>query len=288
MKRWLVLGAAVSFTACNPDIPVTPDQSSKYSTAEFDPATGVVPSPNDLAFLDASGNLDTHLHVPSPPGTSDAQKEFNDDYLNLLDGFPMESTASVLFTRAIDLSGVNAGTVRVLDITNPAQPTPITTASYSVADSTNGQQFLNITPEGGTWTRGHHYAIVVIGGATGIKGKSGETVIGSSTWALVSSDQSLVTCDAGVCSAATSAIPTTEKDPAAQVAQQLAIAQQLEALRLLYAPLLSALSASGVPRSDIAVLWTFQITTAAEVTFDPANSVIPFPNDILNPTGKRG
>lgn len=148
MKRWLVLGAAVSFTACSPDIPVNPDQSSKYSTAEFDPATGVVPSPNDLAFLDANGNLDTHLHVPSPPGTSDAQKEFNDDYLNLLDGFPMESTASVLFTRPIDLSGVNAGTVRVLDITNPLQPTPITTASYSVSDSTNGQQFLNITPEG--------------------------------------------------------------------------------------------------------------------------------------------
>jgi hypothetical protein len=287
MKRWLVLGAAVSFTACSPDIPVGPDQSSKYSTAEFDPATGVVPSPNDLAFLDANGNLDTHLHVPSPPGTSDAQKEFNDNYLNLLDGFPMESSASVLFTRPIDLSVVNAGTVRVIDITNQLQPIPITTASYSVSDSTNGQQFLNITPQGGTWTRGHHYAIAVIGGGSGIKGKNGETVIGSSTWALVSSDQSLVSCDAGVCRAATSAIPTTEKDPAAQVAQQLAIAQQLEALRLLYAPLLNALSGSGVPRGDIAVLWTFQITSAAEVTFDPANSVIPFPNDALNPTGSK-
>lgn len=95
-----------------------------------------------------------------------------------------------------------------------------------------------------------------------------------------------MTCDAGACRAATSAIPTTEKDPAAQVAQQLAIAQQLEALRLLYAPLLAALSGGGVARADIAVLWTFQITSAAEVTFDPPN-VIPFPNDIVNPTGNQ-
>jgi hypothetical protein len=296
MKRWLVLGAAVSFTACNPDIPVTPDQSSKYSVAEFDPPA-VVPTPNDLAFLDANFHPDTHLHVPSPPGTSDAQKEFNDDYLNLLDGFPMETPASVLLSRGVNPATVNPGTVRLVDITNPSLPVPITTASYSVSAVSDAgpAQILTITPDGGIWTRGHRYAVAVIGiadgGATGVKGAQGETVIGSSTWALVSSPDALVNCDGGTCKPTTSAIPTTEKDPKAQVAQQLAIAEQLEALRLSYAPLISALSSApppaGVPRGDIAVVWTFTITSAAEVTFDPAHNIIPFPNDLLNPTGKQ-
>ena len=36
------------------------------------------------------------------------------------------------------------------------------------------------------------------------------------------------------------------------------------------------------------MLWTFTITSQAEVTFDPLNNAIPFPNDILldQTTGK--
>ncbi len=47
------------------------------------------------------------------------------------------------------------------------------------------------------------------------------------------------------------------------------------------------MTAVGVKPTDIAIAWTFTITSQAEVTFDPANNIIPFPNDILNPTGKQ-
>src|SRR5262249_47495541 len=53
--------------------------------------------------------------------------------------------------------------------------------------------------------------------------------------------------------------------------------------RVNYKPILDGAQAQipTLKRSDIAVVWTFTITSQAEVTFDPANSVIPFPNDLL-------
>ncbi len=148
MKRLLLLALAVGFAACSPDIPTGPDNSTKYVEAEFDPANSVIPLPNDLVFLDANGNFDTVLHAPTTGGT-DAQNEFNRDYLNLLDGFPMESTASVLFDKPIDVTSVElfsgvGGNLAVFDITANL---PITTVNISVSDAPNGAQSLNISPE---------------------------------------------------------------------------------------------------------------------------------------------
>jgi hypothetical protein len=289
MKRWLVSGLAVSFAACTPSVPTGTNNSSKYVEAEFDPAHSIIPLPNDLAFIDpATGQPDTRLHAPTTGGT-DAQNEFNRDYLNLLDGFPMDSTASVLFDKPIDLSSVNAGSVPVLDITNSSQPVPGIAVVYP---TTGTSDTLIIGPPAGGWVRGHRYAMAVIGGggAGAVKGASGTIVTGSPTWALVSQDKPLIICDANGanCVLQTSAIPSTSKDPATAQAEQIALAKQLEALRLNYAPLIAALSGPplNVNPANVALVWTFTITSQAEVTFDPVNFNIPFPNDVLlNPDG---
>ncbi|HUM09370.1 MAG TPA: hypothetical protein VLT82_00305 [Myxococcaceae bacterium] len=290
MKRLLLLALAVAFAACSPDITIGPDNSTKYVEAEFDPAHSVIPLPNDLVFLDASGQPDVRLHAPETGGT-DAQNEFNRDYLNLLDGFPMESTASMLFDKPIDpasiqLFGPTGGNLAVFDITDTANPLPVSAVNVTTAAAANGGMAMNILPKSGFWTRGHHYAVMVLGGANGIKGaSSGQTVTGSPTWALVISSTPLVTCDTNGnnCVLGTSAIPTTEKDPAKQYESQVKLAKQLEGLRLNYAPVINGALAAvpGLNRTDIALVWTFTITSQAEVTFDPANSIIPFPNDIL-------
>src|SRR5215813_14925973 len=115
MKRLLLLALALGFAACNPDIPVGTDNSGNFVEALFDPANGVIPLPNDLVALDpATGKPDIdpntgrirRLHAPETGGT-EAQNEFNRDYLNLLDGFPMESAASVTFSSKIDKSKVD-------------------------------------------------------------------------------------------------------------------------------------------------------------------------------------
>ncbi len=291
MKRLLLLALAAAFAACSPDIPIGPDNSTKYVEAEFDPAHSVIPLPNDLVFLDASGQPDVLLHAPETGGT-DAQNEFNRDYLNLLDGFPMESTASMLFAKPIDPASIQlflppaGGNLAVFDITDTANPLPVSAVNVTTAAAANGAMALNILPKSGFWTRGHHYAVMVLGGANGIKGaSSGQTVTGSPTWALVISSTPLVTCDTNGnnCVLGTNAIPTTEKDPAKQYEAQVRVAKQLEGLRLNYAPVINGALAAvpGLNRTDIALVWTFKITSHAEVTFDPANSIIPFPNDIL-------
>jgi hypothetical protein len=293
MKRLLLLALAAAFTACSPDIPQNPGESENFVEAEFDPAHSIIPLPNDLVFLKPDGTTDGRLHAPETGGT-DAQNEFNRDYLNLLDGFPLESTASVLFDKPIDAATVklfpSAGaTLAVFDITNNV---PVTNVNITVADAPNGAQTLNISPQGGYWARGGHYGVMVLGGTNGIKGaQSGQTVTGSPTWALVTSSTPLVTCDGNGnnCILATSAIPTTQKDPAAQYNEQVRLAKQLEQLRLGYKPAIDQALAQipGLTRADIALFWTFTITSQAEVTFDPAKLIIPFPNDILNPTGDQ-
>jgi len=291
MKRLLLLALAVSFTACSPDIPNSPGTANNFVVAEFDPAHSVIPLPNDLVFLDQNGVVQPTLQAPTTGG-SDAQNEFNRDYLNHLDGFPLESSASMLFDKPIDpatvvpFDGTNAATatLAVYDV-SASPPAPVSNLVISVADAGTGQT-LSFIPTTGAWARGGHYAVLVLGGANGIKGNtSGQTVTGSPTFALITSTTPLVTCDSNGnnCQLATSAIPTTEKDPGKQYDQQLALAKQLEALRVNYKPILDGAQAQipTLKRTDIALVWTFTITSQSEVTFDPANSVIPFPNDIL-------
>src|SRR5690348_15250504 len=238
MKRSLLLALAVSLAACSPDIPSSPSQADNVVVAEFDPTHSVIPLPNDLVFLDASGHPQATLQAPTTGG-SDAQNEFNRDYLNHLDGFPLESTASVLFDKPIDPASVipfdgantDTATIAVTDV-SVSPPAPVSNLTISVADAGTGQT-LSFIPTTGTWERGHHYAVLLLGGANGIKGKtSGQTVAPSPTFALVTSSTPLITCDTNGnnCIVATGAIPTTAKDPAAQYDQQVAAAKQLEAL----------------------------------------------------------
>ena len=176
---------------------------------------------------------------------------------------------------------INAKTVIAFDVTNPAAPAPVVIAP------TYANKKITIPPPAGNWLRAHKYAIATIGGANGLRGAAGQNVTGSTTWALVSSRNSLVTCTdlkSPDCEAAVDIIPSKETDPAARLKDETASALQLEQLRLGYKPILDALA---IPRSDIPIVWTFTIVDAGEMTFDPAKKVIPFPNDVLR-TGPGG
>jgi len=268
----------VAVAACAPEIPQ--NSTPSVIVVEFDPgaALPVVPTPNDLARDPATGIV----NVPATPGESAAQREFEQSYLGTLTGFPFESTASATVTGDLDPTTVNAQTVLAMDV--GSVPTPVAvTPSYDAA-----ARSIVVAPPSGAWTRGHTYAIVLVAGPTGLRGAGGEGVVGSETWALVSSSTPLVTCQdftSPDCRPTVDVIPSSETDPAARIADQTAKAIQLEKLRLLYAPLLDALEAQGVPRANVPVVWTFTIVDAGEVTFDPASGVIPFPNDVLRNNG---
>jgi len=270
--------------ACTPEI-AQDEGPGATVLARFDPGASppVVPAPNDLAKDAATGKL----VVPSYDSTPAAQREFNADYLGGLDGFPFESTAEVSFSGDLDPVSVNADTVLALDLTEDAAPTSVTPRW----DET--KKTISVPPPIGGWKRAHRYAIAVIGGASrkGVRGARGEEVIGSPAWVLVSGKIPLFECEKDApdeCRPTVDIIPSDKFDPHEKFADQVAKAKRLELLRKGYAPLLDAVAKSkGVTKADIPILWTFTTTTAAEVTFDPANRVIPFPNDAVR-TGPDG
>jgi hypothetical protein len=268
--------------ACAPDIAQRPAPDVVF--VQFDPGAPVpvVPTPNDLARDPITGLV----VVPQTPNESAAQREFETSYLQTLAGFPFESTASALTSGDLDPSSVNAQSVLTIDL--GATATSFAAVAISPAWS-QATRTISVAAPNAQWTRAHTYAVAMIGGPNGLKGANGQEVVGSATWALVSSTTPLVTCQdlaQSDCRPTVDIIPSSEKDPAARLVDQTAKAKQLEALRRKYAPLLDAIAATGIPRGDIVVAWTFTIVDAGEVTFDPANSVVPFPNDVLRQNGK--
>ncbi len=283
MKTVARLLLVCAIGACAPDISQRPAPNVVF--IEFDPGAQVpvVPTPNDLARDPTTGLV----VVPPTPNESAAQREFETTYLQTLAGFPFESTASALASDDLDPTSVTAQSVLAIDL--GAAPTASFTAVAITPAWSQPTHAISVTPPNGQWTRAHQYAIALIGGANGLKGAQGQDVVGSETWALVSSTTPLVTCQdltQADCKPTVDIIPSTERDPAARLADQTAKAKQLEVLRRQLSPLLDAIAATGVARGDIVIAWTFTIVDAGEVTFDPANSIVPFPNDALRNNGK--
>ncbi|MDY7230067.1 hypothetical protein [Hyalangium rubrum] len=285
MKKLLLVGAmALGGASCAPDI--KQDEPANFVIAQFDPAaeTPVVPTPNDLAI-----NQDTGLvNAPINPSASAAEQEFTRDYLNTLNGFPTSAPATAKLVD-LDPATINENTVLFIDLlkgTAIAKP-EVTPKARVYNEETDTLAVL--APDTG-WSKGGQYAIALIGGESGLKGKNGKPVVGSAVWAFVTSEEPLVTCEdltAPDCRATTGIIPSDEEDPAARIADQTASALQLERLRRSYKDVLDGIANTrGVARKDIVLMWTFTIMNQPELTFDPAKSVIPFPNDILRrPSG---
>ena len=287
MKQFLPLATVLVLgVACTPDI--AQDNNGPTGDAiyvQFDPAakTPVLPLPNDIVGHDPTTKK---LTIPKQDSDSPAQAEFNSVYLNSLDGFPFESTGTVDFSGELRADTVNGTNVLVYDLGLDGKGTP---APVTIAPTYVGKR-VSIPPPGTGWTRGHHYAVALVGGDNGLRGASNQAVLGTATFGLLSSKFSLVTCPdlKTNCRASVDIIPSQQTDPAAKIAEQTAIALQLESSRVALAPTLDFLETQGKPREVIPMAWTFTIVDSAEVTFDPSHNTIPFPNDILrDPTTKK-
>jgi pimeloyl-ACP methyl ester carboxylesterase len=275
-KLWVVGALALGAVACEePTQPPSPE----YVVAAFDPSAvpPVVPTPNDLAINPKTGLVE----APVDPSAPLAQQEFTRDYLNTLDGFPVTAVASTRVD-GLDPSTLGPKGVLLLDL-KPGAGQPV--APELDYDEEKG--LLTLTPPRSGWPKGGHFAVAVIGGANGVKGLGGKEVVASPAWYLLRFPTPLVECTPGAertpanCRPTTNLIPSTQQDVLARRREQAATALRLEELRVRYAPVLDSLEAQGIPRKDVALLWTFRVVSLPEVTFDPQRNVIPFPNDLL-------
>src|SRR5207253_1719929 len=155
-------------------------------------------------------------------------------------------------TAAIDPTTVTPATVQLWHWQG-GLPARVNDVRISVA--ADGKQ-LQIDPPREGWQRGERYVAVARGGANGIIGAAGERVECDAAFYFLRLTQALDT-------------PAHDRAfPGATPEQRQANAKKLEAIRQDLSPVFDFFEAGGMPRTDIAALWAFTVTTRTELAMD--------------------
>ncbi len=232
----------------------------------------VVAMPNDLYRSDTTGRLT----LPIDPGASVAEQEFVSEYLNRLNGFPPDWPTSVqLAGPSVDAATVTAGTVLIDVLTGPPFPGP-PSVSYSVSS-----RRVQVAPSSLGFGKGRTLLVALVGGARGIQGLNGQALAASQSFALMRARGPLVTCE-DVTSPA--CVPTVTR-----LHLSTPEALQLEKARQRLQPALARVEARfGVPRANLAALWTFTTLDQPQLQFSRDQKTSAFPDDAFrnSATGK--
>jgi hypothetical protein len=218
--------------------------------AQFDPATGAIPFPNNLWF---NGSTDGTLNIPvaDPDNLADPQVA-----LNGLDGFSTVAPLTAQFSSTINASTVKAGsTVRVFEVelVNPfldqGTPTPfaITAVHHELKAGVDYQ--VNLLPQDANQTTLNIHPLLPLKPKTGylvtltngIQDSGGYNALPSPTYALTQLTTPLVDASGK------SVIPGLSD----------AQGQALEPIRQQVNNQESAAATQGVARNSIVLSWTF-------------------------------
>jgi dienelactone hydrolase len=298
MRRFLALVPWLALMTACPDVPT--DAWSPHVMPVFDPVQGVVPQPNDLAM-----DPDTGLVSAPLEGLSPAAAAYFGGFMNTLDGFPLNSPISCLFTSdTLDPATVNADSVRVYDVTAVETALkegklPAASAAKKVALS---EFLVAVTTEkepvnGATVSKlvlspkrplahAHHYAVLL---TDSMHDTSGAPLVGSFIANLLKSRSPLAKDpDGQPCSLQSPAeVQAHCHRTALQNALSDADAMQLEPVRAFNDAILSALEAGDAQfsRGAVTLLWAFRTMSGSVAQFDPMTATIPTPNDLLRVDG---
>ncbi len=228
--------------------------------ARFDPDAKVIPMPTDVLRDGEAGRLDLPLDDEE---LTPAEREFY-TFLNTMDGWSTTTPATVEFTAPIARATVDEDTVQVWQW----RETPRRVEGVRVAlDDT--ETTLTIDPPREGWRRGGRYFVVVRGGAAGVEGKQGERVECDAAFYFLRLTESLDT-------------PQHERAfPGDTRAERVDNATQLEDIRAELSPYFDFFAARGMPRDEVAALWSFTVTTRTELAMDKTSQRMPLPIDLL-------
>ena len=243
-----------------------------HTVANFDPAHGVVPFPNNLLL---TGTTDLTLNIPVADPTNFADPQVA---LNALDGFSTSAPWSMTFSQPIDPTTLLGGqTVRLFEVSlsgpgggvtgitrELASPQEFVVAS-APSDATG--RTLAIVPTRPLMQMTSYMAVVT----NGINTPAGAPVQSSLTYRLAERTSAL-------CSGGQSTLPAL---PAAQ-------ACALEPLRQLVNSQEAAASSAGVAPGSIVMSWvaTTQSITPSLQAIESVIAASPAPTTHVAPTGK--
>lgn len=216
----------------------------------YDPATMSLPTPNDFAMADGK------VAIANNPLVSDAENLLKAGF-NGKNGFSSASAARVQFSGPLSAASISADTALAFDLT--AASTPVTvTRTYADCDRS-----LTFASESG-FTPGHTYLFAV---TSKLEGAGGEAVVPSPAFYFLRAGKNLE--------------EHPDALPGKTRGEKRATATRLEGLRQGLEPLIQVLETKGVPRRELAALWTFTVHSEPEAYFDPNSRRVPFPNDLL-------
>ncbi len=238
------------------------DPPPKVVLALFDPARSEIPSPNDLAMV---GGKVAIAPNPEAPAADNALKAM----LNGRDGFSTGSSTSVRFSAPMSAASFttgNGGSIVAFDLGRVGEKVPHAPVEVAFEYSDCGRSLTLTSPTG--FQHGHRYLFAVRGGdgAGAAKGADGEPVVPSPVFYFLRAGKDLREHE--------QAFPGTREE-------RRATAERLESIRQGMEPLFALLEAEGLPRRDVAILWTFTALTGGEAIFDPASKRVPMPNELL-------
>jgi dienelactone hydrolase len=270
--KWLAC-LAVVLGGC-PSADVDEGEGVGGPLVEFDPASRIIPFPNNLLIDPTTGKV----NLPQQCNESPATTATRTGVLNQLDGFGTYQPAiNVTFTEAIDVASL---TDRVLLFKRATGTTPVDPASAVaiplVAVPNQTTRFLNqtdinactdpVTVEQVTFVPAlplEGSSVYTVGLLQGIKTASGGDFGPSFTWALVRQPEPVVVID----EAGTVTVNRTPLDPRKE--DDLASLQGIDLLWKAHQGALTFLDGTGNPRDTILLAWDFKTQTTT-VPLDPS------------------
>jgi len=253
--RWGVPLCALALFGCSLDL----DEPGAVIHARFDPEAKVIPMPSDILRDEVAGVL----AIPIDDDLTTAERYLY-QHLDQMDGWSSASAAVVEMDGVVDPATVDPDTLEVWRWgTAPAR---VVDATIHVA--ADGRSITIDAPRTG-WDRGATYAVVMRGGEAGVRGAAGERV----------------ECDAAFYFLRlTERLDTPEHElafPGDSAEERRESAARLEEIRSDLAPFFDFFAGRGLPREEVAALWTFTVTTRVELAMDKASQRMPIPIDLL-------
>ena len=277
MKTKLLALLAVPAFACAPSVGHT-DSPSQVDIAVFDPTTGSIPIPNDLALL------------PSNQGGLPAAQVQLLTAFAAKGGFPSDQEVPITIsfqTQSIAANGTVTNTAPSLNLATfgpttgnlvvflqtassfgPVQLDPIAAGDYVPGTSSGTLTLHNKGRQ--PWAPGE-YIVAVRGGPNGVHTTDNQPIVASSTFFLIAQGRPL-TSDTDL---------ALLRAQAGTTAGALALAAQLNAIITNYKPAFAAVD-QVFPHQELAVMTTFAIAPAkTQVQLDPNRGLVPLPIDLL-------
>jgi hypothetical protein len=274
MKTRLLALLALPAFACAPSVGHT-DSPAKVDIAVFDPTTGSIPLPNDLALIPAN-----------QAGQPAAQVQLLNAFA-AKGGFPNDQEVAITIsfqTQTIGADGTVTNSVPDIDVVNQISQAKGTLVVFLQTASSVGPVALDPIKAtdyaNGTLTlhnKGHlpwapgEYIVGIRGGANGAQAADGTPIVASSTFFLIAQGR-LLTSDADL---------ALLRAQAGTTAGALALEGQLNAIITGYLPAFAAVD-QVFPHQELAVMTTFAVAPAkTQVQLDPNRGLVPLPIDLL-------